>query len=78
LYVSELKPSIDRPVKELKGFAKIFIQVNETKTFDIPLNTDQLGFFDPTAKAWKLNKGKYMIQIGSSSVDMKLKGEIEL
>ena len=78
LYVSEVKPSIDRPVKELKGFQKILIRKNETKTFDIPLNADQLGFFDPTEKAWKLNNGKYMIQIGSSSVDMKLKGEIEL
>ncbi|MDO9255667.1 MAG: glycoside hydrolase family 3 C-terminal domain-containing protein [Bacteroidales bacterium] len=78
LYVSELKPSIDRPVKELKGFQKILIRRNETKTFDIPLNASQLGFFDPTAKAWKLNKGKYMVQVGSSSVEMKLKGEIEL
>jgi beta-glucosidase len=78
LYVSELKPSIDRTVKELKGFQKILIRKNETKTFDIPLNADQLGFFDPTAKAWKLNTGKYMIQVGSSSVDMKLKGEIEI
>jgi beta-glucosidase len=78
LYASEANPSIDRPVKELKGFAKAFISKNETHTFDIQINADQLGFFDPITKAWKLNKGKYQIQIGSSSVDMKLNGEIVL
>ena len=78
LYANELIPTINRPVKELKGFAKAFIRKNETHTFDIQINADQLGFFDPAAKAWKLNKGKYQIQIGSSSVDMRLKGVINL
>jgi len=78
LYANEVTPSVDRPIKELKGFAKAFIPKNKTHTFDIQINTDQLGFFDPAAKTWKLNKGSYLIQIGSSSVDMRLKAEIVL
>jgi len=78
LYVGELNPTVERPIKELKGFEKIFIPRNESRSFRISVDPRQFSFFDPQENQWKLNKGRYLVQIGSSSVDMKMQAEIEL
>jgi beta-glucosidase len=78
VYVSEVNPTTDRSVKELKGFGKQFIEKGETQTIKIQLKIDDLGFFDEIKREWKLNKGKYNIQVGSSSVDIRQAAVIEL
>jgi beta-glucosidase len=78
LYTSEVNPTADRPVKELKGFTKAFIKKGETREVQIRVKNAELGFFDESANAWKLNKGKYRVMIGSSSADIRLNTEIEL
>lgn len=78
LYAAEVAPTLDRPVKELKGFSKVFLKKGETKTVRIQVQAESLGFFDPADHAWKLNQGIYEILIGSSSVDIRLKTQVEL
>jgi len=78
VYTSEAKPTTDRPVKELKGFGKVFLKKGETRTIEIQLRVEDLGFFDQDKKAWTLNKGIYQVLIGSSSADIKLTSGIEL
>jgi beta-glucosidase len=74
LYVSDVESSIDRPVKELKGFAKVFLNPGESKKVELELTKDDLSFFDVKTKSWKAEPGEFEVFIGSSSADLKLKG----
>ncbi|MBN1972476.1 MAG: glycoside hydrolase family 3 C-terminal domain-containing protein [Sedimentisphaerales bacterium] len=56
LYVRDLVASLTRPVKELKGFKRIRLKKNETKTVDFALSADSLGFHT--------NEGKYVVEAG--------------
>jgi beta-glucosidase len=78
LYVQDVKPRLQRPVKELKGFKKVFLKAGESQTVSIPLDRSAFAFYDPERKAWAAEKGDYKILIGSSSRDIKLQGDVKL
>jgi beta-glucosidase len=78
LYVHDAKPAIDRPVRELKGFAKIVLKPGETKTIQFTIKPRDLAYFDMPGHQWKANAGEYEIQVGSSSRDIKLKKSVRL
>jgi beta-glucosidase len=78
LYVSDLKTSIDRPIKELKGFKKVHLKSGESTKVEIILDKNSFSFWDPSSKQWKLEPGDFEISIGSSIKDIKLKGMITL
>ncbi|MHA1689543.1 MAG: beta-glucosidase family protein [Promethearchaeota archaeon] len=67
LYVGYKNPSIERPVKELKGFKKIALQPGETKTCTLTLNTDNLAFFDAEKNKWIIEPSEYELLLGPSS-----------
>ncbi len=67
LYVHKEDPSVDRPVKELKGFKKVFLKPDESKMVRIPLHVRDLSFWSVTESDWKANPGTYLIEIGTSS-----------
>lgn len=71
VYVSDLKSSLARPVKELKAFSKVFLKKGETKTIDFELDKDAFSFYDPTKHGWIIEPGNFKILIGSSSVDIR-------
>jgi beta-glucosidase len=78
LYVQDVKPRLQRPVKELKGFRKVFLKAGESQTVSIPLDRSAFAFYDPERKAWAAEKGDYKILIGSSSRDIRLQGDVKL
>ena len=67
LYVKPINSSIDRPVQELKGFARVQLEPGETKTVQLPLNADSFATFDVKTHSWVSPAGQYEIAIGSSS-----------
>jgi len=67
LYVQDVKASVDRPVKELKAFQKVFLKPGETKTITLSLNERSFQFYDEASKNWKSEPGKFSFLIGSSS-----------
>ena len=77
LYVHDVKSSVNRPVKELKGFKKVFLKPGETKKVELKLNWKDLAFWNPKTKSWTAEDGKFKIMIGSSSRDIKLESTIE-
>ncbi|MFX0083247.1 MAG: beta-glucosidase [Candidatus Hodarchaeota archaeon] len=77
LYIQDVECSVERPLKELKGFKKIKLKPNEKKSVKFELTKEDLSFFDEKSNDWKVEKGKFNILIGSSSRDIRLKGEIE-
>ena len=78
LYVQDVQSSVPRPIKELKGFKKIEIEPGESAMIVLRLTKQDFSFWNPETKGWYAEKGAFVIHIGSSSKDIKLKKEIEL
>lgn len=71
LYVNEVKPTVVRPLKELKGFEKVSLNPNETKTVTFFIDKDSLKYYDQLYRRWAVNDGNFTIMIGASSRDIK-------
>jgi len=79
LYISKINSKIDRPKKELKGFAKTPILVQkESKIIDFKIPVSELSYWNESTNSWKLESGSYIIKIGSSSRNIKLNHNIDL
>ena len=74
VYVHQAQPSLPRPLKELKGFQKVFLKPGEKQTVSIPLERSAFAFYDPGKRGWLAEKGEFTILVGSSSRDLRLKG----
>jgi beta-glucosidase len=74
LYVQPKKPSVLRPEKELKGFAKVSLKPGETKKVSLSLDGRSFAYYEPTKKGWVAEKGEYGILVGASSRDIRLTG----
>lgn len=72
LYLSDLEASVDRPVKELKGFSKVYLMPGESKRVSIPLNKRDLSFWDVNTNDWLAESGSYTVSLGTSLDDIKL------
>jgi beta-glucosidase len=66
------------PSKQLRGFAKPFLRVDESKTVTFNLTRRDLSTWDVTAQKWHLQAGKYGIYVGTSSRELPLRGELVL
>ena len=73
LYVSDLKSSLPRPLKELKGFDKVFLKAGESKDVTITIDQSALSFFDPVKHDWVAEPGEFEVLVGSSSSDIRTK-----
>ncbi len=78
LYVRDVQASVQRPPKELKGFAKVVLQPGEVKTVTFELNDRALAYYDPDQKAWVAEPGEFEVLIGSSSRDIRLRTKFTL
>lgn len=68
VYVSACRPSIGRPVKELQGFQKVWLEKGETKVFDIEVDKKlATSFWDEGRDQWIVEKGEYRVLVGNSS-----------
>ena len=66
LYLKDEEASVERPVKELKGFAKVFLAPGETKTVAIALDKRDLSFWDINSNDWLAEPGKFKLLLGTS------------
>lgn len=73
LYIGDEESSLERPVKELKGFKKIALNPGETKTVTFTIEPDMLKYFDDSKHEWVLESGKFTAYIGSASDDIRTK-----
>jgi len=63
--------SVTRPVKELKGFQKVFLKPGETKTVALDITPDSLAFYDVRMN-YLVEPGEFLIMVGNSSRDEDL------
>ena len=78
LYIHDVKSSVDRPKKELKGFQKVYLQPGENKDVTITINKKALSFYDESSSSWKAEAGKFEALVGNASDNLKLKKVFEL
>ena len=78
LYIHDVKSSVDRPKKELKGFQKVYLQPGENKDVTITINKEALSFYDESSSSWKAEAGKFEALVGNTSDNLKLKKVFEL
>ena len=70
-YVGDVKCSVDRPVKELKGFEKVTLAPGETKTVSYTISPRDLQFYDEATHQWKSEPGKFKVYVGASELDIR-------
>ena len=78
LYVGDPESTIFRPVKELKGFKKIWLEPGEEKAITITLNKRAFAFFNVKTNGWCVESGIFNIYVGASSADIRLTGSVNV
>jgi len=78
LYVRDVACSVKRPLKELRGFERIRLNSGDTKTVTFALPCDKLSFYDEKTHQFVVEPGTFEVLIGSSSDDIRLKGEFDV
>ena len=77
LYVAPPKGERHRPVRELKGFAKVSLQPGESKEVQFTLDKRSLAYYEPELHDFYAESGTYQICVGASSRDLRLTGLLE-
>ncbi len=72
LYITDEKSSVLRPKKELKGFEKVKLEPEESKTVTFKLDRRSFAFWHPTLGGWRVESGTFTVHVGSSSADIRL------
>lgn len=72
LYIHSTSDEVFRPTKELKGFAKIYLEAGESRKVHIPFDERTFRFYNVKKKGWDIESGNYTVMIGASSTDIRL------
>ena len=67
LYINDVKSSLQRPYKELKGFTKVSLNSGESKDVSITIDNASLSYYDDNKSAWVSESGAFKALIGNSS-----------
>ena len=70
LYIHDKKSSVERPVKELKAFRKVFLQPGETQTVSLTIDRSALSFYDDRVGEWTAEPGEFDAMIGTSAANL--------
>lgn len=76
LYVHDVEASVDRPLRELKGFEKLHLEAGEERRVIIELDSRAFAFWGPAG--WTVEAGDFDIQVGSHSRDARLTASVTL
>ena len=71
VYISDVKSTVLRPLKELKAFSKVMVEAGESKDVEINLPVKDWAFFNDKTQTWDVEPGKFIIMVGSSSKDIR-------
>ncbi len=76
LYIEKDGTNIIRAKRELKGFAKVSLEPGEAKIVTITLDDKAFRYFNTATGKWEIEEGLYKIEIGASSVDIRLTADV--
>ena len=72
IYVSSPRNNTHKPLRELKGFTKVNLKPNETKTIEVSVSKDDLKYYSVSKHTFVLEDGEYSIEVGKNSRDIIL------
>ena len=78
LYVKHLNSKIQRPIKELKGFKRVFVEAGKKVTVTIQLKAADLKYWNTNNQQFELEKNNIQLQIGSASNTIKITKNIKI
>ncbi|MBQ2496981.1 MAG: fibronectin type III-like domain-contianing protein, partial [Prevotella sp.] len=67
LYIHDKQASVERPLKELKAFRKVYLQPGETQQVSLTIDKSALSFYNDQTGAWMAEAGDFEALIGTSS-----------
>lgn len=76
LYIRDEESSVRRPIRELKGFEKVYLQPGEEKELTFTLNKRSFSYYEVKIHDWFVESGKFFVDIGASSRDIRLSGSV--
>lgn len=78
-YISADRPSVSRPIKELKGFKKTFLEASHKREIGLQMEVKHAtSFWDESRAAWKIEEGNYTVLVGASSQGPFLEAKFEI
>ena len=78
VYVADLKSTIFRPEKELRGFTKVFLKAGEEKEVSITLGKRAFAYYNVNIGDWHVESGEFDILVGASSRDIRLSATLDV
>jgi beta-glucosidase len=78
IYVAPGKADVARPVHELKGFEKVYLEAGESREITIPLDERAFSYWSERFDDWRIEKGSYGIEVGTSSRDIIGRRDVEI
>jgi beta-glucosidase len=76
IYVGQPGASVERPLRELKGFAKVTLQPGESQHVEIDLPRESFAYWNSSQKQWTVESGRFVIDAGASERDIRLTAEL--
>jgi beta-glucosidase len=78
LYIYQVKSSVKRPIKELRGFQRVGLKPGETKTVTFTLPAEKLAYYDVGRHDFVVEPGTFDVMVGSSSADIRARAQVEV
>jgi beta-glucosidase len=78
LYIRDVESTAFRPHKELKGFAKVDLQPDETSKITFALDRRAFAYYNPEIADWHVESGEFQLLVGASSQDIRLSAAIHV
>ena len=78
LYVGQPKCAVERPVRELKAFAKVVLQPGEVQVVTLHLSRDSFAFWHPVKRDWTIDPAPFVIEVGDSSRNLPVRADFDL
>lgn len=78
VYIRPLKPTVDRPVHELKAFQKVGVKKDSTVNVVFSLKLEDFAYYNASKNKWETEPGDYEIEVGSSSRDIRCRSKITI
>ena len=78
VYVGDPEASVKRPLKELKGYEKVFVKAGETVRVSVELDSEAFAFYDVDTESFVIEPGEFIISAGPSSAELPLSATLEI
>ncbi|WP_395729566.1 glycoside hydrolase family 3 C-terminal domain-containing protein [Nakamurella sp.] len=78
VYVRDIAASVARPVRELKGFAKVSLAAGESRSVSVTLGQRAFSFWSELLDRWVVEAGRFAVEVGRSSRDLPLVEVVEV